>query len=143
MKRLLLLIPILALLLLLMGCGDIDSIINNRVNYMIEGWTGTYTIQVGGTVGLNFTGEYEAWLFHFDPDTQSLSYSKDSYSVEGQVPEEYTFVGGSTAAFFQKRTGGDETLRVEVWRGEVLVSRKETTDPWGAVWIIGGLYGEG
>ena len=123
-----------------MGCGDIDSIIDQRVNDIIEDATGTYTIKVGGTVGLNFTGEYEVWLFHFDPDTQSLSYSKDSYSVEGQVPEEYTFEGGSTAVNFQKRTGGNETLRVEIWKDEVSsVGWRETTDPWGAVWIIGGL----
>ena len=145
MKRLLLLIPILALLLLLMGCGDIDSIINNRVNYMIEGWTGTYTIKVcSNTTGLNFTGEYSVYFCEWNSDTEKIDYSKDSYSVEGQVPEEYTFEADSTTVIFQKRTGGDETLRVEIWRDEVSsVGWRETTDPWGAVWIIGGLYGEG
>ena len=139
MKRLLLLISILALLLLPMGCGGIEGIINSRADAMLQEYTGTYTIKVGGTVGLNFTGECEVWLFHFDPDTQSLSYSKDSYSVEGQVPEEYTFEGAVTTVIFQKRTGGDETLRVEIWKDEVFMSRKETTDPWGAVWVIVGL----
>jgi hypothetical protein len=142
MKRLLLLISILMLVLLPMGCGNIDSIINSRVNDMIEKATGTYTIKIGGTAGLNFTGDYEVWLFHFDPDTQSISYTKDSHSVEGQVSEEYTFEGASTTAFFQKRSGGNETLSLEVWMDEALVATRETTEPWGSVWTIAGHVGE-
>ena len=142
MKRHSLLIPILALLLLPMGCGVIEGIINLRANEMLEEFTGNYTIKVSGTAGSNFTGDYEVWFFHFDPDPQKLVYTKDSYIVEGQVPEEYTFEGDSTAVMFQKRTGDWwTTLRVEVWRDEVLVGWRETTDPWGAVWMIAGLYG--
>ena len=138
MKRLLLLIPILALLLLPMGCGVIEGIINSRANALIQNYTGNYTIRVGGTVGVNFTGEYEAWLFHFEPDTQKIVYTKDSYIVEGQVPEEYTFEGASTAVIFQKRTGDWTLLTVEIWRDEVLLAWRETTDPWGFVWAIAG-----
>ena len=134
MKRLLLFIPILAMLLLPMGC--IEGVINSRFNALIQDATGNYTIKVGGTVGLNFTGEYEAWLLHYDPDTQSIVYTKESYIVEGQVPVEYTFKGASTAVIFQKQTGDWTLLRVEVWKDGVLWTWEETTDPWGAVWTI-------
>jgi hypothetical protein len=137
MKRLLLLIAILALLLLPMGC--IEGIINSRAKAIIQDYMGNYTIKVGGTAGLNFTGEYEAWLFHYNPDPRSCVYTKDSYIVEGQVPEEYTFEAASTAVFFQKQT--DDwwtTLSIEIWRDDVFVARRETTDPWGFVWVIAG-----
>jgi len=132
MKRFVLLIPILALLLLSMGC--IEGVINNKVNTLIQDSTVNYTIKVGGTVGLNFTGEYEAWLFHFEPDTQSLVYTKESYIVEGKVPEEYTIKCFATAVIFQKQTGDYSLLSVEIWSDGVLLTRQETTDPWGAVW---------
>ena len=136
MKRHLLLIPILALLLLLMGCGIIEGIINIRAKDMLEGFTGNYTIKVGGTAGLNFTGDYEVWFFHFDPGPQRLVYTKDSYVVEGQVPEEYTLKGFATVVIFQKQTGDYSLLSVEIWSDGVLLNRRETTDPWGAVWSI-------
>lgn len=136
MKRLLLFIPILAMLLLPMGC--IEGVINSRFNALIQDATGNYTIKVGGTVGLNFTGEYEAWLFHFKPDTQSIVYTKESYIVEGQVPVEYTFKGASTAVIFQKQTDDYSLLSVEVWKDEVLLESYETTAPWGHVWIMTG-----
>jgi hypothetical protein len=139
MKRLLIIIPILALLLLVMGCGGIEGITNRRAADIIDGYTGNFTVKVGGTVGLDFMGEYEAWFFHYDPDTGGIVYTKDSYNVEGQVPQEYTFEAASTAVIFQKRT--DDwwtTLEVEVWRDGVLLARRETTDPWGVVWAIAG-----
>jgi len=134
MKRLLLLIPILALLLLPMGC--IEGVINDKVNAIIQDSTGNYTIKVGGTVGLNFTGEYEVWYLHFEPDTQSLVYTKESYTVEGQVPEEYMLKGFATTVIFQKQTGDYSLLSVEIWGDGVLLNRRETTDPWGAVWSM-------
>ena len=138
MKRLLLLVPILALLLLPMGCGGVEEgIINSMVSDMMEKLTGNFTIKVGGTDGLNFTGEYEVWYLHYDPDSECVRYTKDSYTVEGQVPEEYTFEGNVAAVILQKRTGDYSQLSVEIWRDEVLAAWRETTDPWGAVWIEG------
>jgi hypothetical protein len=134
MKRLLIFIPILALLLLPMGC--IEGVINSRFNALIQDATGNYTIKVGGTVGLNFTGEYEVWLLHFKPDTQSLVSTKESYIVQGQVPVEYTLKCFATAVIFQKQTGDYSLLSVEIWSDGVLLNRRETTDPWGAVWSI-------
>jgi len=143
MKRLLILIPILAALLLPMGCGNLEEgIINSMVSDMMEKLTGNFTIKVGGTAGLNFTGEYEVWYLHYDPDTQSVRYTKDSYTVEGQVPEEYTFEGNGAAVIFQKRTGDYSQLSVEIWRDEVLAAWPETTDPWGAVWVPGAMIYE-
>jgi hypothetical protein len=135
MKRLVLLVLIIALFLFPTGC--VESIINSRADAMIQDYTGNYTIKVSGTVGLNFAGEYEAWFFHFDPDTQSIVYTKDSYTVEGQIPEEYTFEAAATAVIFQKQT--DEwwtTLRIEVWRDGKLLSWRETTDSRGFVWTL-------
>jgi len=143
MKKLLLLVPILALLLLPMGCGGIEEgIINSMFSDMLEKLTGDFTIKVGGTDGLNFTGEYEVWFLHYDPDTQKIVYTKDSYTVEGQVPEEYTFEGNVSPVIFQKQTGDYSLLSVEIWRDEVLVAWRETSEPWGAVWINGAILFE-
>jgi hypothetical protein len=142
MKRFLLLIPILALFLLPMGCGGIQSIIDRMASDMIEKVTGNFTVKVGGTDGLNFTGEYEVWYLHYDPDTESVVYTKNSYTVEGQVPEEYTFEGDATAVMFQKEAYDWGTLSVEIWRDEVLVAWRETTDPRGAVWVNGAMLYE-
>jgi hypothetical protein len=141
MKRLLLLIAIISLLLPLMGCAQ--GIINSKVADMMEKVGGNFTIKVGGTAGLNFTGEYEVWFLHYDPDTESIRYTKESYTVKGQVPQEYTFEGAATATIFQKRAGDWWTeLRVEIYQDGGLVAWQETTDPWGAVWVTAGaLYG--
>ena len=143
MKKLLLLVPILALLLLPMGCGGIEEgIINSMFSDMLEKLTGNFTIKVGGTDGLNFTGEYEVWLLHYDPDTEKVVYTKDSYTVEGQVPEEYTFEANVSPVIFQKRTGDYSLLSVEIWRDDVLLTWRETSEPWGAVWVNGAILFE-
>ena len=143
MKKLLLLVTILALLLLPIGCGGVEEgIINNMVSDMMEKIKGDFTIKVGGTDGLNFTGEYEVWFFHYDPDTESVVYTKDSYTVEGQVPEEYTFEGNAAAVILQKQTDDYSLLSVEIWRDEVLVASRWTTYPWGAVWVNGAMLYE-
>ena len=142
MKKLLLLVPILALLLLPMGCGGVQGIIDRMTSDMIGKLTGEFTIKVGGTDGLNFTGEYEVWFLHYDPDTQSIVYTKDTYTVEGQVPEEYTFEGNVSPAIFQKQTGDYSLLSVEIWRDEELVAWRETSEPWGAVWVNGAILFE-
>jgi hypothetical protein len=143
MKRLLLFIPIVVLLLLPMGCGAVQGIIDRMATDMLEKVGAKFTIKVDGTTGLNFTGECEVVYLHFDPDGQSIGYTKDSYTVEGQVPQEYTFDGDATSVMFQKRADDWWTLlSVEVWQDEQLVASRETTDPWGPVWLTGGmLYG--
>lgn len=140
MKRLLLLIAIISLLLPLMGC--VQGIIDRMTSDMMEKVGGNFTIKVDGTAGLNFTGEYEVWFLHYDPDTQSIRYTKESYTVEGQVPQEYTFEGDATAVMFQKQTDDWSRLSVEIYQDGELVAWRETTDARGAVWMNAGmLYG--
>ena len=138
MKRLLLLIPILALLLLPMGCLDAEAIEQDVVDNITQQTTGSYTIKVGGTVGLYFTGEYRVNFYVFDPDTDGTDHTTDLYSVGGQVPKEYTFEAMVGGGFFQKQTGDGRLLRVEIWKEGVLQDSAQTTDPWGAVMAAGG-----
>ena len=138
MKRLLLLIPILALLLLPIGCMDAEAIEQDWVDKITLHTTGTYTIKVGGTAGLYFTGEYEVWFLHYDPDTDTLDDIGNRYTTKGVVPKEYTFEAMVAGGFFQKQTGDGRLLRVEIWKDGVLQDSAQTTDPWGAVMAAGG-----
>jgi hypothetical protein len=138
MKRLLLFILIFVLLLFPIGCVDVEGIIQDVVDNMTQQTTGTYTIKVGGTNGLYFTGEYMARFFELDPYTWEMDYTTTYYNVEGQVPEEYTFEAMQAGGVFQKLTGDETLLRVEIWKDGVLQDSADTTDPWGAVMAAGG-----
>lgn len=138
MKRLLLFISILALVLAPMSCVDVEGITQGVIDNITQQATGTYTIKVGGTEGLNFTGEYLARFFEMNPDTGTINYSTDSYSVEGQVPKEYSFEGMTAGGLFQKQTGNETLLKVEIWKDGVLKDSANTTDPWGAVMVAAG-----
>jgi hypothetical protein len=140
MKRLLLLISILALLLLPMGCGGVDTerIAQDAVDKILQHTTGTYTIKVGGTPGLYFTGEYKVEFDVYHVDTDSWNYTANWYNAEGQVPAEYTFEAMVAGGMFQKQTGDGRLLRVEIWKDGVLQDSASTTDPWGAVMVVGG-----
>ena len=138
MKRLLLLIAILALLLLPMGCADTQQITQDMIDKITQHTTGTYTIKVGGTAGLYFTGEYQVNFYEYDPDADSWDYVANSYSLEGQVPAEYTFEAMVAGGFFQKQTGDGTLLKAEIWKEGVLQDSAQTTDPWGAVMVAGG-----
>ena len=139
MKRLLLIISILALVLLPMGCVDVEGILQGVADNIIQQATGTYTIKVcSNTTGLNFTGEYSVYFCEWNSDTEKIDYSKDSYSVEGQVPKEYSFEGMTAGGLFQKQTGNETLLKVEIWKDEVLIDSANTTDPWGAVMVAAG-----
>ena len=138
MKRLLLLISILALFLLPIGCVDAEAIEQDVIDNIIQQATGNYTIKVGGTPGVYFTGEYIARFFEGDLQTQEIDWTTVSYSVEGQVPEEYTFEAMTAGGGFQKLTGDGTLLRVEIWKDGVLQDSASTTDPWGAVMAAGG-----
>jgi hypothetical protein len=140
MKRLLLLIPILALLLLPMGCGGVDTerIAQDAVDKIIQHTTGTYTIKVGGTAGLYFTGQYEVDFYEYHVDTDSWNYTTNRYNTKGQVPAEYTFEAMVAGGLFYKGTDDGSLLRVEIWKDGVLQDSASTTDPWGAVMVAGG-----
>jgi hypothetical protein len=139
MKRLLLLISILALALVPIGCIDIIGMIKGVAGVTIEevlkGLTSTYTIKVDGTAELNFSGEYMVVTTAYDAENR-VAFSSDPISVEGQVPKQYIVTDATAVAgMFQKQTE-EGTLRVEIWRGGVLIDSAETTDPWGAVLVM-------
>jgi hypothetical protein len=134
MKRLLLLISILTLVLLPIGCADIGSMVEDTIEDALEGLRADYTIEVGGTAGLNFSGRYVVVNAAYDPDTYVV-FNTDSYDVSGNVSEQYTVEDAiSVGGMFQKQAVNG-TLEVEIWRGGELVDSANTTDPWGAVLI--------
>jgi hypothetical protein len=138
MKRLSLLIGILALLLLPMACVDQEQITQDVVDSVTENTIGNYTIKVGGTAGLRFTGEYQVNSYSYDLDTDSFESFPDWYSVEGEVPAKYTFEAMVAGGLFQKLTGYETLLTVEIWKDGVLQDSASTASPWGAVMVVGG-----
>jgi hypothetical protein len=121
-----------------MGCVDTEQITQDTLDKIAQHTTGTYTIKVGGTAGLYFTGEYQVNFYAYDPDTDIWDYIPNSYTVEGQVPAEYTFQGMVAGGMFQKQTGDGTLLKAEIWKDGVLQDSDSTTDPWGAVMVAGG-----
>jgi hypothetical protein len=134
MKRLLLLISILALVLLPIGCADIGSMVEDTIEDALAGLKADYTINVGGTEGLNFSGRYVVVNAAYDPDTYVV-FSSDSYDVSGNVSGQYIVEDAiSVGGMFQKQAVNG-TLEVEIWIGGELIDSAETTDPWGAVLV--------
>ena len=141
MKRFLVAASVIALVLLPVGCVDVEGMTRDAIEGMLEELTVTYTIKVSGNIGSNFTGEYDVLSAEFDPETW-VDFNSDSYEVEGQIPPagyiEYTADEAiSVVGVFQKHGEDEELLMVELWRGTELVDSSETTAPWGAVLIAG------
>jgi hypothetical protein len=134
MKRLLLLVSLLALVLLPIGCADMGSMIQDTIEEALAGLRADYTIEVSGTEGLNFTGRYVVVDAAYDPDTYVV-FSSDPYDVLGSVSEQYTVEDAiSVGAMFQKLSVNG-TLEVTIWRGVELVDSASTTEPFGAVLV--------
>jgi len=138
MKRLLLSISIVALVLVLIGC-DVQNIAKSTIESTLEANRATYTIEVSGTEGLNFTGRYVVLNANYD-SVNYVAFSSDSYDVSGNVSREYTTPDVlAVEGMFQKLSGGNETLEVKIWRGAVgtgtLVDSASTTNPDGAVLV--------
>jgi len=135
MRRILLLVPIVALAVLPLGCiPDVEGLIQGRIEDALEDVTATFTIRVKGDAGLAFSGQYMVYHADYDPDTW-VSFSSDSHTAEGQVPREYTVEGVAAGAVFQKRTDDDSLLEVEIWQDGELLESFETTDPWGVAFV--------
>ena len=140
MKRLLLIISIVALVLVPISCNvDVQSMIQAQIEEALAGLHTTYTIEVGGTEGLNFTGRYVVVTASYDPDTY-VAFSSDPYDVSGNVSKEYIVNDAiSVGGMFQKLSDGNETLEVKIWRGAVgsgtLVDSDSTMEPSGAVFV--------
>jgi len=108
--------------------------IENEITEALEGLRADYTIEVGGTAGLNFSGRYVVVNAAYDPDTYVV-FSTDPHDVSGNVSKQYTVEDAiSVGGMFQKQAVNG-TLEVEIWRGGELVDSASTTDPWGAVLI--------
>jgi hypothetical protein len=134
MKRLLLLVSILALVLMPSGCGDIGSMVEDTIEDALVGLRADYTIGVGGTAGLNFSGRYVVVTAAYDPDNYVV-FNTDTYDVSGNVSEQYTVEDViSVGGMFQKQAENG-TLEVEIWRSGDLIDSDNTTDPWGAVLV--------
>ena len=138
MKRLLLSISIVALLLVLIGC-DVQNIAQSTIESALEANRATYTIEVSGTEGLNFTGRYVVLNANYDT-VDYVAFSSDTYDVSGNVSKEYTAPDVlAVEGMFEKLSGGNETLEVKIWRGVVgtgtLVDSASTANPHGAVLV--------
>jgi hypothetical protein len=132
MKRLLLLISIIALVLVPIGCNvSIQSMIENA----LAGISANYTIEVGGTEGLNFTGRYVVVTAAYDP-VNYVAFSSVSHDVVSEnVSKTYTVLNAvSVGGMFQKLSVNG-TLVVKILKGTVEIDSTSTTDPYGAVLV--------
>jgi len=108
--------------------------IKDTIESMLAQFTVTYTIEVGGTEGLNFSGRYVVITQEYDPVKIVISNSR-SYNVSGNVPAEYVIENAvSVAGMFQKKSE-EGTLEVKILEGEELVDSANTSDAWGAVLV--------
>jgi len=138
MKRFLLSISIVALVLVLIGC-DLQNMTQSTIESTLAENRATYTIEVSGTEGLNFTGRYVAVDANYDP-VDYVTFSSESYDVSGHVSQEYMAPDVlAVEGMFQKLSAGNETLEVNIWRGAVgtgtLVDSASTTNSHGAVLV--------
>ena len=133
MKKLSSIILIFSLILFPIGCGTPDMI-KDTIESMLAQFTANYTIEIGGTEGLNFSGEYVVVTQEYDPLNYVVSYSY-SYNVSGSVPAQYTDENAiSVVGMFQKKNE-EGTLEVKILKDEELIDSASTSDPWGAVLV--------
>jgi hypothetical protein len=132
MKKLLLMVSILALVLVPIGCNvSIQSMIENA----LAGISANYTIEVTDTEGFNFTGRYVVVTAAYDPDTY-VAFDSTSHDVSGNVSAQWTVTNAiEVGGMFQKLSAGNETLEVKIYRGATLVDSDSTTEPFGAVLV--------
>lgn len=143
-KKLLLVISVLALVLLQVGCLDVEGMIKTQVEDALEYHTAIYTIRLEAevgvnstSVGLNVTGEYGILTASYDP-VNKVDVDYQTYDVEGDTPWEFTYEAIGIAGAFQKRSGCDGLLRAQIWKDGNLQYESETTEPYGMVvvsWI--------
>lgn len=133
MKRLLLIISILALVLVPIGC--VQSTIQSTIENALAGVSANYTIQVTDTEGFNFTGRYVVVTAQYDPTNYvAISSTPNDVDLEN-VSKEYTVLNAvEVGAMFQKLSENG-TLVVEILKGGVVVASDTTTDPYGAVLV--------
>jgi len=138
MKRLLLVVSIVALVMVPTGC-DVQNMMQSTIESMLAANRATYAIEVTVAEGLNFTGRYVTVNATYDP-VNYVAFTSDSYDVSGDISEEYTAPDTlAVEGMFQKLSAGNESLEVRIWRGAVgtgtLVDSAITTNPYGAVLV--------
>jgi uncharacterized lipoprotein NlpE involved in copper resistance len=135
MKRLLLIISILALVLVPMGCNPQD-ILKSTIENALAGLRANYTIEVTDTEGFNFTGRYYVVTAQYDQTNYVALSSTPHDVVLEDVSKEYTVTDAVyVGAMFQKLSLGNETLTVRILKGGVEVASATTTNPYGAVLV--------
>jgi hypothetical protein len=134
MKRLLLIISILALVLVPIGC--VQSTIQSTIESALTGLRATNTIEVTDTEGFNFTGRYYVVTAAYNNSTYVAFTSTPHDVALENVSKQYTVTDAIyVGAMFQKLSEGNETLTVRILKGGVQVAIANTTNPYGAVLV--------
>jgi hypothetical protein len=89
----------------------------------LKGVESDYTIKVTGSDQLQFSGHYTI------AGTGSIP---RPVQVKGSIPMEYKGNGIAAACVFRK-TSAEGTLKVEILKGQAVVSSMETTAPYGII----------
>ena len=86
-----------------------------------------FTIRISGTEGLEFSGEYGATLAD-----GRVKGGKESKSVDGVVPTEYTITAEVVWCSFTKQSEAG-TLKVEILKDNEIVAESSTSIPYGVI----------
>jgi len=136
MKRLLLLISILALALVPIGCNvNVQGMIQNAIENALAGLRANYTIEVTDTEGFIFTGRYVVVTAAYDP-VNYVALDSTSYDVVSEnISRQYTVTNAiSVGGMFQKLSVNG-TLTVKILKDSVEVDSASTMEPFGAVLV--------
>jgi hypothetical protein len=98
-------------MLLLYGCG------------LVKGNEYDFSIKVSGSPGLKYSGHYSILATTAQPDP---------VAVTGAVPSEYKGKG-IMAICFLRSLSQSGSLKVEIFKGDKLISQSETSIPYGYV----------
>jgi hypothetical protein len=110
MKRLIL--CFLLSIMFLFGCGE-----------GLKSMESDYTIKISGSDKLQFSGHYTI---------AGTGAMPKPVEVKGVVPMEYKDKGMAAACVFRK-TNADGTMKVEIIKGQEIVSSSETAAPFGII----------
>ena len=106
----------------------------DMIKSTVAGLTVNYTIEVGGTEGLNFSGRYVVLTTEYDL-VNLVASNELSYDVSGNVPAQYTVQNATSVAGMFQKTDEEGTLEVKIMKGGELMDSANTSDAWGAVLV--------
>jgi len=96
---------------------------NSNENINPPSPSNTYTIEILGTEGIEFSG--------------SIGGGGNSRSIDGSVPSIYTVEGWPAVAVIQKK-GASGTLKVIMKKGDKILNEQETSAAYGVVTVSSG-----